>query len=188
MAASIPTEGCVTREHYWKLVDDGVIEPDDRVELLEGVIVARTPQNPPHAFVTAKLTRLLSASLAEVSIRVQLPLEVSRFSVPEPDFAVVRGCPEDYLASHPTTALLVIEVADSTLPQDRITKGRLYAAAGLPEYWIVNLRQPSVEVYRIPIRAERRYAERRVVLAGERIEPVAIPGLSIAVADVLPPR
>jgi len=134
------------------------------------------------------LTRLLAAaSGGGVLFRVALPLDIGRFSTPEPDFALVPGRAEDYLASHPTTALLVVEVADSTLAQDRLTKTRMYAAGGIPEYWIVNLRDPSVEVYTAPVPAERRYAVRRIVRAGERLTAESVPGVAIEVADILPP-
>jgi Uma2 family endonuclease len=189
MATADPGEGRITRERYWQLVADGTIGPDDRVELLEGVIVAMSPQNPPHAFVMQQLPRFLFAALApELSIRVQLPLEVGACSTPEPDVAVVRGRAEQYATAHPTTAVLVIEVADSTLSQDRLTKGPLYAAGGIPEYWIVNLRDACIEVYRSPVASERRYAERVIARAGDRLEPLGLPGVAIAVADVLPPR
>ena len=180
--------GRITRERYWQLVGEGVIDPDERIELLEGVIVAMVPRNPPHAFTTTTLTRLLSAALGQgATLRVQSPFDIGEFSTPEPDFAVVPGRAEDYLAAHPTRALLVIEVSDTTLSQDRITKGAIYAAGGVPEYWIVNLRNACVEVHRAPRAAERRYAERHAVHAGDRLEPIALPGVSIAVAEILPP-
>jgi len=188
MPATISTDERITRECYWQLVADGVISPDDRVELLDGVIVSMAPQNPPHAFVMTTLNRLLAAaSSGSLLLRVALPLDIGRFSTPEPDFAIVAGRAEDYLTAHPTTALLVIEVADSTLAQDRLTKTRMYAAGGIPEYWIVNLRDPSVEVYTAPVPAERRYAERRIVRAGERLAAESVPGVAISVADILPP-
>jgi Uma2 family endonuclease len=188
MAVPAAPTGRITRDRYWQLVEEGVIGPDDRVELLEGVIVSMSPQNPPHAFVMTALNRLLASSVGPgFLVRVQLPLDVSAFSTPEPDFAVVPGPAEDYLAAHPTSALLIVEVADSTLTQDRLTKGPLYAAAGFPEYWIVNLRDHCVETYRAPVAAERRYAETRIARAGDRLEPLRLPGVSLAVADFLPP-
>lgn len=188
MASPVLGEGRITREYYWRLVADGVIGPDDRVELLEGVIVAMSPQNPPHAFVIAALTRRLSATVgAGASVRVQLPLDLSDLSTPEPDLAVVAGPPEDYAAVHPTSALLVVEVADSTVLQDRLTKGPMYAAAGIAEYWLVNLRARCVEVFRAPISEHRRYAEILTARSGDRLTVASLPGLSIAVAEILPP-
>src|SRR5207249_5396382 len=88
----------------------------------------------------------------------------------------------------PTTALLVVEVADASLPQDRITKAAIYAGAGIPEYWIVNLRDDQVEAYRGPDPQARRYAEQRRAVRGETLELVAFPGVHIAVDELLPRR
>jgi len=188
MASPVLGEGRITREHYWRLVDEGVIGPDDRVELLEGVIVSMSPQNPPHAFVIAALTQWLSAAVAaDASVRVQLPLDLSELSTPEPDLAVVAGRARDYVAVHPTSALLVVEVADGTVLQDRMTKGPMYAAAGIAEYWLVNLRDHCVEVYRRPNREQRGYTEAQVLRAGDRLEVATLPGLAIPVAEILPP-
>jgi Uma2 family endonuclease len=98
----------------------------------------------------------------------------------------VAGSHHDYAAAHPRTALLVVEVADASLLQDRLTKAPLYAAAGIPEYWIVNLRAGVAEVLRDPDRESARYRDLRTCAAGERIPLVAIPGAEIRVADLLP--
>ena len=189
MASAGLAAGHVTSERYWQLVEDGVIRPDDRVELLEGVIVSMSPQNPPHAFAVAKLTRILTEAVGdEASIRVQLPLNLGKLSTPEPDLAVVAGRHEDYAAVHPTSALLAIEVADSSLLQDRLTKGPIYAAAGIGEYWLVNLRDRCVEVHRDPDREQRRYTTRQILTSEERLEPAALPRVSIPIAEILPSR
>lgn len=188
MASVAPGEGRFTRERYWNLVRNGVIGPDDRVELLEGVIVAMAPQNPPHAVVIAALTKWLVHTIGDTAnVRVQLPLDLSELSTPEPDLAVVAGKPLDHVAAHPTTALLVIEVADGSLIQDRLTKAPLYAAASVLEYWIVNLRDHCVEVHRQPIPTERRYAEMRVVHPGDMLGLAAFALATIDVAEILPP-
>lgn len=189
MASPALGEGRVTRARYWQLVRDGTIGPDDRVELLDGVIVAMSPQSPSHAGVVRKLTQWLAAAVGtRGSLQVQLPLDLGDTTVPEPDVALVSGRPEDYMTAHPTTALLVVEVADSSLLQDRLTKAPLYAAAGVPEYWLVNLRDPCVEVYRQPLAHERRYAETRLLRPGDGLAPLAWPGVAIAVEEILPPR
>lgn len=117
-------------------------------------------------------------------VLVQLPLDLGETSVPAPDVAVIAGRPEDYMTAHPTTALLVIEVAESSLIQDRLTKAPLYAAAGIPEYWVVNLRDRCVEVYRRPIPAERRYDESRIARLGDALDAVALPAAGITVAEI----
>jgi Uma2 family endonuclease len=187
MASPALGEGRVTRERYWQLVGDGTIGPDDRVELLEGVIVAMSPQSPPHAGVVGKLTHLLAGVIgSRASLRIQLPLDLGETSVPEPDVAVVAGRPEDYTTAHPTTALLVIEVAESSLIQDRLTKAPLYAAAVVSEYWVVNLRDRCVEVHRRPIPGERRYGEFRIAHPGDTLDVAALPAVAIAVAEIFP--
>ena len=176
-----------TAEQYPALVDTGVLGPDDRVELLEGVIVGMAPQNAPHASGVCRVDQALHRALGDgVVIRIQLSLPLGRRSVPEPDAAVVPGTIADYDRAHPTTALLVVEVADSSLKQDRLTKRAIYAAAGIPEYWIINLPDDCVEVRREPDAAGRRYASITVAHRGDRIEPATLPGVRIAVDDLLP--
>jgi Uma2 family endonuclease len=177
----------MTVERYFGLVEAGVLSEDDRVELLEGVVVAMTPQNPPHATGVVRADEALRLAVGRrAHVRPQLSLVLGRHSVPEPDLAVVPGCADDYETSHPTTAWLVIEVADTSLQQDRLTKAAIYAAADIPEYWIVNLRDCVVEVLRDPDPAQARYRDVRRVGRGERIELVAVPGAGVAAGDLLP--
>jgi Uma2 family endonuclease len=176
-------------ESYFGLVSSGELAADDHVELLEGVIVAEPPQDPPHASATARLDRVLRAAVGDSAvIRVQVPFIAGPFSAPEPDVAVVPGDVSDYDQRHPTSALLIVEVASSSLPQDRLSKQRIYAAGGCPEYWIVNLRDRCVEVYRQPDMGSRVYAERRVVDECGEIDIVAFRPARIRVADILPAR
>jgi Uma2 family endonuclease len=173
-------------EEYFGLVHRGVLQPDDRVELLDGLIVAMSPQNPPHAAATSRVSRTLQLALGErAMVRVQMPI-VLRRSVPEPDVAVVANEPRDYADAHPRTALLVVEVADSSLPQDRLTKASLYARAEIGEYWVVNLVADRVEIYRDPTRGT--YSNVSAARPGERIELRAFSDTTIAVDDLLPPR
>jgi Uma2 family endonuclease len=107
-------------------------------------------------------------------------------SVPEPDVAVGPGGGADYEHVHPTTALLVVEVADSSLLQDRLTKAAIYAAAGIPELWIVNVRDEWVEVARTPVPVDRRYTTAFVARRGERLGILALEDSSVLVDDLLP--
>jgi Uma2 family endonuclease len=106
--------------------------------------------------------------------------------VPEPDVAIVTGRVADYDRAHPTTALLVVEVADSSLKQDRLTKRAIYAAAGIPEYWIVNLPNDCVEIRKQPEPAARRYATTTIARRGDTIEAGLLPGVHVTVDDLLP--
>lgn len=134
------------------MAEAGVFRPDERVELIGGRIVAMSPQNSPHAttliLVHDALRTIFSAGYV---VRMQLPLDLSPSSQPEPDIAVVRGTARDYASAHPTAALLVVEVSDSTLAFDRGEKASLYANASIPEYWIMNLVDRRLEVYRDPV-------------------------------------
>ena len=170
------------RVEYESLVESGLLA-DDRVELLLGALVNVSPQGPLHADVVQRLAeRLIRALPAEVSTRVQSPLALSDNSEPEPDIAVVPAA--DYSESHPQRALLVIEVADTSLQKDRGIKTALYAAAGIDEFWLVNLTERVVEVHRHPTAG--RYAEVERVDVSGHVTPVAFPALRIPVAGIFP--
>jgi Uma2 family endonuclease len=179
--------GRITTEQYLRFVDDGVLGPDDRVELLEGVVVSMGTQNPPHASGVARAARALILAVGtRAVVRSQLSLIAGEYSVPEPDVAVVPGWFDDYDDAHPRTALLVVEVADTSLAQDRLTKAAIYAAAGISEYWIVDVRGQRVEVYRQPVVDEHRYHTRSFALRTDTLEVTALPGAVVAVDDLLP--
>ncbi len=188
LTPAVPSEPTrTTVERYLGLVEAGVLGDDDRVELLEGVIVAMTPSNPPHAVAVCLVAEALRDALGgRAAVRTQCTLVLAPWSAPEPDVAVVAGSHHDYASAHPRTALLVVEVAGTSLQQDRLSKAPIYAAAGIPEYWIVNLRAGIVEVMRDPDRESARYRDVRTCAAGERIPLVAIPEAGIRVADLLP--
>jgi Uma2 family endonuclease len=181
--------GRISASRYLRLVERGVLGPDERVELLEGVVVAMAPSGPRHA---AAVRRMILAFVRAVGDRAvvsaQLTFVAGRWSVPEPDLALLPGTLEDYDAVHPSDALLVVEASDSSLPQDRITKTAIYAGAGIPEYWIVNLRQDVVEVHRRVDRRARRYRVRKTVPRGETLTLVAFPDVRIAVDAIMPKR
>ena len=169
------------RTEYETMVVAGLFE-DERVELLEGVIVEMSPQSPSHAAAIQRLDRVLQRLIGDrASIRVQMPFAAGDLSLPEPDVAVVP--PGDYETAHPAQALLVIEVADSSLRKDRRLKVEIYARAGVPEYWVVGLFDGLVEVHTEPTAG----AYRRVTPAGrgDRIRPGAFPDIEIAVDDIL---
>jgi len=144
-------------------------------------------QNAPHAAGVARAYRALFLAVGDRAVlRPQLTLVAGGYSVPEPDIAVVPGAYEDYDAVHPRTALLIVEVADTSLAQDRITKAGIYAAAGIPEYWIVDVRGQRVEVYREPVPSERCYRARTFAHRKEQIVLTALPGVVVSVHDLVP--
>jgi Uma2 family endonuclease len=171
---------------YHRMVAAGVFDEDEGVELLEGVIVRMSPQNADHALVVARLSDPLFVALPEDHVvRCQLPLSLSDADEPEPDVAViVRSTPRSR-REQPTTARLVFEVAGDSLRKDREVKGPLYARAGIPEYVIVNLVEETLEVHRDPDPAAGRFRSISTLEKGARFDSVAVPGITLSVADLL---
>ena len=168
----------------------GILRADDRLELLDGVIYRRVigggqkpyEMNPPHAIAVEALAEYKPAVKAQgCHLRVQTPLNLSDADVPHPDAAVVRGRLDDYRDGHPSAAdvLYVVEIADSSLARDRRLKLARYAAAGLPVYVIVNLRERVAEVHSEP--SGGRYRRFETLAAEDTLrlptagEPVAVP-------------
>jgi len=180
-----------TRREYDRLIELGVLHEDEPIELLAGRLVVREPQRTPHATATQLAADALRAAFGVGwSVRVQLPVALDDESEHEPDVAVVPGAPRDYLREHPSAPVLVVEVAHDSLRADRTLKARLYARAGIADYWIVNLVDRVLEVHRSPSRPspERRagYENVRRLPAAETITPLAATTSRISVVDLLP--
>lgn len=174
-----------SREVYDRAVEAGVFGPEDRIELLGGELLTMTPQGSRHAAVATRVgAELARAFGGRGHVRTQMPLAADDDSEPEPDLAVVPGDALDYLDAHPSTALIVVEVADDSLRRDRSVKRRLYARCGIPEYWIVSLPEARLEVYRRP--AGGVYRDAAVLRAGDTVAPLAAPAAAIPVGDLLP--
>jgi Uma2 family endonuclease len=175
----------ITVDEYHRMIEAGSLGEDDHVQLIAGMVVAMTPQGPAHALVIQNLTRLVAQGLAaDLALRPQLPLTLPDDSEPEPDLAVVRLADARSREHHPRTALLVIEVAGDSLRLDRQTKAALYARAGIPEYWIVNLAETTVEVHRDPDSEKGAYRTQAVVSSDSTLAATSVPGLRINVADL----
>jgi Uma2 family endonuclease len=171
---------------YHRMIEAGILDEDERLELLEGVIVAVSPPNRPHAYVIQRLNALLVRQLGpRYAVLPQLPLTLGEQSEPEPDLAVVDAAAAASKEAHPSQAFLVIEVADDSLRKDRLVKGPLYARFGVPEYWIVNLPERCVEVHRDPDVVAQRYRSVSVVRPGEALESDSVPGLKLRTEEVL---
>src|SRR5882757_1018755 len=170
------------RADYDRLVEAGVFE-DERIELIEGRLVIMSPEDAPHASVGSALTRLLVLALeGQALVRVGSPLAVSDVSEPEPDLAAVAL--GDHSAEHPQTAGLAIEGSHSSLRKDRLIKPALYAAAGIAEYWIVDLQARAVTVLTEPDGVG--YQHSTVRHHGQQITLVAFPGVTFEVSAFLP--
>jgi Uma2 family endonuclease len=178
-------------EQYHAMIDAGVLGKNDKVELLEGLLVCKSMQKPPHPTAIELAREALQPRLPrEWSVRTQAPI-TTKESEPEPDVAVVLGPIRRYRAAHPRPGDIaqVIEVSDTTLAEDRDVKLRIYARARLPVYWIINLVDGQVEVYTEPRRGrDPTYRRRQVFRAGENV-PLIIDGQDlgiIPVRDLLP--
>lgn len=181
-----------TPAEYRELTRLGILTEDDDQELLEGWIIPKMSKNPPHEVAIGLANRLFLRLLPDGwDVRIQSAIATAD-SEPEPDLAVVRGTARDYRERHPGPAdiALVIEVADSSLPRDRGLKARVYARAGLPVYWIVNLIDRTVEIHTEPAADAPRPAYGRVATVGpDGTIPLVLDGLEvarIAARDLLP--
>lgn len=179
-------------EQYHAMIDRDILHSGEPVELLEGVLVTKMTKNSPHAAAVRKLARLLASLVGtNFDIHTQDPITTAE-SEPEPDLSVVDHDEDDYDDGHPTAdqTALVVEVADSSLSQDRRLKKRIYARAGIVEYWIVNLIDEQIEVYVIPDSSvdQPGYQQRTDFKRGESV-PVTLGGVvvgKVAVSQVLP--
>ena len=181
-----------TRVEYEYLVEEGVIAPDERMELIGGLLVARDRQRDTHAFGAEMAAAALQKAFGiGYRVRVQLPVALDDESEPEPDVSVVRGSLAQADRTLPSRPDLIVEVAESSLTFDRREKASLYARARVEDYWIVNLVSRVLEVHREPIRDARapygwRYASVRTLTSVDVVLPLAAPLSRIAIADLLP--
>jgi Uma2 family endonuclease len=181
-----------TRAEYERLIDLGVFQPGEAIELIGGELTVAEPQGAPHYTAILKTAKALEAAFGPGwVVRTQGPIGLDDDSEPEPDIAVVPGSPDDYARAHPERPALTVEVAESSLVLDRQRKGSLYARAGLWDYWVLNLIDRVLEVYREPARDSTspfgwRYAHSEVFGTSARVTPLAAPGASILVAHLLP--
>lgn len=176
----------ISVNEYHRMADTGILTEDDRVELLNGQIVNMSPIGSKHAACVEKIDELLKTLLiGKAMVRAQNPIQLSDYSEPEPDIAIVKRREDYYASRHPVTEeiLLIIEVADSSLETDQQVKLPLYAASQIPEYWIVNLEKQQVEVYQSPVTDQ--YRSRYLFLPDDKIS-VGMLGIEIRVSQLLP--
>lgn len=181
-----------TRMEYNRLVEAEILGPEDRIELLSGEMIVKEPQYSPHATSIRLVQRVLTVTFGSGwDVRSQMPVALDDESEPEPDISVVPGDPRDYRDAHPKRPVLIVEVALSRLGFDREHKGSLYARAGIADYWIVNISDRRLEVYRDPVRDGAapfgwRYGHAVALDPGERVWPLATPEAAVAVSDLMP--
>ncbi|BDI30921.1 hypothetical protein CCAX7_29720 [Capsulimonas corticalis] len=189
-----PPEGGV-RAHRWS-VDEyygvaraGVLDADTHLELIDGEVIEHmSPIGAPHVTAVTLASEALRTAFGEgFVLRVQSPLRLSSFSEPEPDLLIVTGRVRDYAQRHPNPpdVRLLIEVSETTLAFDRGRKAALYASAGISDYWIINLIDNQLEIYRSPA-GEMGYQQVAILVGEEEVAPLASPAATILVTDLLP--
>lgn len=168
------------------MLESGILSEDDRVELIDGEIRNMSPIGPYHAAVVTRVLKLLTSRAGEdVIVSPQNPVRLNDYSEPQPDIALLRYRDDYYAAAHPgaNDILLLIEVADTTLKYDRNEKLPRYAAANVPEAWIINLEEQLVEQYTQPKQGQYTHIQR--VLPGETLTSSTLPGIALQISNLL---
>lgn len=177
----------ITVEEYDAMIESGVFDENDQVELLNGAIVEKMPKEPKHSAATYRIAKIFFSIFTEDTItRVQDPILLDGFSEPEPDIILAMPRADEYENSHPTPEeiFLILEVSDSTLGYDRNTKGEAYARAGVRQYLVLNVPEKTIENYREP--SADGFQSKQTLRAGQQIDLVAFPEINLNVSDFLP--
>lgn len=183
VAAQLPPHR-FTQDAFFRMLDAGILHPEDRVELIDGEIVDMTPSGPQHAEYVDRLLHLFANVMAETRVRVQGSLDLGPATLVDPDFMLLRPKPEGYVDALPTgeDVLLVVEVADASLVRDRQVKARLYAAAGIGDYWIVEVERQVIVVHRDP-QADR-YDQIETIKGSKAVAPLHLPHKRVTPAEL----
>ncbi len=186
-----------TRAEYYRMSDLGILKPGERTELIDGEIVTMPAQNLPHANAVTASNMILTSTYFEThAVRCQLPVTLADDCEPEPDFALVTAehmRESNLQGKHPTCPDLILEISDRSLGYDRGEKVGLFARAGVPEYWILNVQRRILEVRRDPASDEEspfgfHYRSIRLHSEAERVAPLFAAGREVVVGDLLGPR
>jgi Uma2 family endonuclease len=173
-------------QEYYRMAETGVLQPNARVELLNGEIIDMSPIGPFHGSVTKYLIQIFTdANHGKWIMQVQDPVRLDEHSEPQPDLVLLKRTPDFYRQRHPQPedVFLLVEVSDTTLAFDREEKLPAYGRAGIPEVWIVNLTNLTVEIYREPHFTG--YGSKNILRAGDKACPAAFPDVAVDVAELL---
>ena len=182
-----PTKRRFTVQEYYCMGEAGILRPDERTELIKGEIYVMPPVGPGHAECGSKVERSFHRRLGDRAVvRSQYPIRLPDDGEPQPDVALVRPRPEGYGRSHPQPedVFLLVEVSDTSLKHDREVKLPLYAAAGIPEVWLMDLPDDRIEVHCDP--SPEGYRSISFVPRGGTVTPLAFPEINIPCAELLP--
>jgi Uma2 family endonuclease len=183
-----PSLRLLTTDEYEQMIAAGIFNEDDRVELLEGVIVEMSPKGMKHATSTDRAARHFIRTLGDrVIVRNQNPIRLNDHSEPEPDLVLAAQEEHEYSFRHPgpEDIYLILEVSDTTLSYDRNNKGMSYAKSGIVQYLILNLNKMEIEDYREP--SVDGYRQKQTYREGQSFKLVAFPDTTVKVSDLLPP-
>jgi Uma2 family endonuclease len=178
-----------TVQDYYRMSESGILDPSERTELLAGQITLMVAKGTPHVLSLRLLSRLLDELLAAqpVFVSTQDPIHLDDFSEPEPDLALVQGTVLDYAEQHPRAdqVYLIVEVSDSTLKQDCEVKDKLYAQAGIADYWVLDLKNRQLHIFRNP--TPTGYTSQLILSEPNQVSPLAFPELTLPLTAILPP-
>jgi len=177
-----------TVEEYHQMTEAGIFHPEERVELIAGQIIKMSAKGTAHGSAVGRIDKLFQNRLGEHAwIRTEQPIKLDNSSEPEPDIAVVKIDPLDYADHHPTPSqvYLIIEVADSSLKYDREIKSQLYAQSGIADYWVLDVIDRKLHMFREP--TQQGYQSEVILSQEASISPLQFPTLVIALQDILPP-
>jgi Uma2 family endonuclease len=177
-----------TVQEYHHMSELGILDASERTELITGKIVLMTAKGTPHVLTLRLLASSLEKFLDEsVLVSTQEPIKLDDFSEPEPDLAIVKGTMFDYAERHPSPedVYLVVEVADSTLKKDCEVKDKLYARSNIPDYWVIDVKNRQVHIFRTP--TPTGYASHLILSESQTISPLAFPSILVSISSILPP-
>ncbi|MCX7096714.1 MAG: Uma2 family endonuclease [Methylococcales bacterium] len=186
MATVNPTKHLTNLDEWRRLGEAGIFPPESRLELINGEILEMAPIGFNHAGHLIRLLNYFAPLVGDKALlNAQNPLQLGDLSEPEPDFMLLKPRADFYSSRHPIAAdvLLLVEVADSSLYYDQNQKLRLYALHGIPEYWLLNLNEPCLEVYRQP--HGEVYAEKSTLRQGDKLSLSQLPAIQVAMAAIL---
>ncbi|WP_309735983.1 Uma2 family endonuclease [Chamaesiphon sp. OTE_75_metabat_556] len=178
-----------TVQDYHRMSDLGILDPNQRTELIAGQIVLMTAKGTPHVLTLRLLATALENALGDRSaifVSTQDPIRLDNFSEPELDLAIVKGSILDYDQAHPGAEdiYLVIEIADSTLKQDCEVKDKLYARSNIAEYWVVDIKNRQVRIFRDP--TPTGYGSQLILTETHSVSPLAFPEITLSINSILP--
>lgn len=177
-----------TVKEYHRMAEAGILDPDERVELIAGKIIKMAAKGTPHSAATTRTEKLLENRLGEqVLVRVQEPIQLNDLSEPEPDIAVLITDPLYYEDHHPTPSevYLIVEVADTSLDRDINFKAGIYAQAGIADYWVLDVNERLLHIFREP--SQNGYQNQIILSDNQTVSPLAFPNCIITVREMLRP-